>query len=99
MSRRERVYRTEAIVLRRTDFGEADRLQKGGLAATLLRRPEIGEGRLQRVQLGTARQSLDRRYPAAPARDGQHQTGETGLAVDQHRAIEIRSLPNQRQHD
>jgi DNA repair protein RecO (recombination protein O) len=26
MSRRERVYRTEAIVLRRTDFGEADRL-------------------------------------------------------------------------
>ena len=26
MSHRERVYRTEAIVLRRTDFGEADRL-------------------------------------------------------------------------
>ena len=26
MSRRARVYRTEAIVLRRTDFGEADRL-------------------------------------------------------------------------
>jgi DNA repair protein RecO (recombination protein O) len=26
MTRRERVYRTEAIVLRRTDFGEADRL-------------------------------------------------------------------------
>ena len=26
MSRRQRVYRTEAIVLRRTDFGEADRL-------------------------------------------------------------------------
>jgi DNA repair protein RecO (recombination protein O) len=26
VSRRERVYRTEAIVLRRTDFGEADRL-------------------------------------------------------------------------
>jgi len=26
MSRRERVYRTEAIVLRRSDFGEADRL-------------------------------------------------------------------------
>ncbi|MFC2030686.1 DNA repair protein RecO [Chloroflexota bacterium] len=26
MSRREKVYRTEAIVLRRTDFGEADRL-------------------------------------------------------------------------
>jgi DNA repair protein RecO (recombination protein O) len=26
MSSRERVYRTEAIVLRRSDFGEADRL-------------------------------------------------------------------------
>ncbi len=26
MTRRERVYRTEGIVLRRTDFGEADRL-------------------------------------------------------------------------
>lgn len=26
MGSRERVYRTEAIVLRRTDFGEADRL-------------------------------------------------------------------------
>ena len=26
MLRRERVFRTEAIVLRRTDFGEADRL-------------------------------------------------------------------------
>jgi hypothetical protein len=55
-------------------------------AVAALRRAEIREGFLQRMQPAVARQPLHGRYRTAVAFDAQHEARQHGLAIEQHRA-------------
>src|SRR6266480_360152 len=60
--------------------------QDPGGAVAALRRAEVGEGRLQGMQLRAAAEAFDRFHRAALALGGEHQAGKLRRAVDQHGA-------------
>src|SRR5688572_31278412 len=62
------------------------RHQAAGRAVAALGGPEVGEGRLQGMEPGAARQAFDRLDAAALAFEHQHDAGELRLAVHQHGA-------------
>src|SRR6266513_4997240 len=60
--------------------------QDPGGAVAELRGAEVGDSRLQGMQLRAAAEALDRFHRAALALGGQHQAGKLRCAVDQHGA-------------
>src|SRR5467141_285218 len=60
--------------------------EKGGRAVAALRRAQIGECLLQRMQLPALRHALDRAHPVAGARQAEHQAGKDRRSIQQHRA-------------
>src|SRR5688572_9688793 len=74
--------RRVALALEQGFGGHED--PRGAVAA--LRRAEVGESRLQRMQLRPARQAFHGVDAPSLAFHGKHQAGELRLAIDQHRA-------------
>jgi hypothetical protein len=60
--------------------------QESRRAVAALRRSEIGEGVLQRVQASVGGEAFDRRHRAAVAVDAQHEARQHRLAVEEHGA-------------
>src|SRR5439155_13743720 len=60
--------------------------QERGGAIAALRRAQLGESVLQRVQLAAGGHPLDRPHAPSRAGEAEHETGEHGRAVDQHGA-------------
>src|SRR5256884_1246058 len=76
IARRSRVAREQCL------RGEEKRRR----AIAALRRAQLGEGVLQRVQLAARGHPLDRPHAPSRAGEAEHQTGEHGRAVDDHGA-------------
>src|SRR5438876_8340357 len=60
--------------------------QEGGRTVPALRRAELGEGVLERMQRPAPCHSLDGFHAVPRARQAEHQTGKHGLAVHEHGA-------------
>src|SRR5437879_4090319 len=60
--------------------------QEGGRTVPALRRAELGEGVLERMQRPAPCHSLDGFHAVPRAREAEHQTGKHGLAVHEHGA-------------
>src|SRR6266566_4924729 len=60
--------------------------QEGGRTVPALRRSELGEGGLERMQRPARGHSLDGFHAMPRARQAEHQTGKHGLAVHEHGA-------------
>src|SRR2546423_3969839 len=60
--------------------------QEGGRAVPALRRAELGEGVLERMQRPASCNPLDGFHATPRAREAEHQTGQHGLAIHEHGA-------------
>src|SRR2546429_78588 len=72
--------------------------QEGGRTVPALRRAELGERVLERMQRPTLCHPLDRLHAMPRAREAEHQAGEHGLPVHEHRSEEHTSELQSRLH-